>query len=140
MAVLAHAGHGNYLGLQSSLTDDGVPGHDLRADHEALFMHVAAAGVTATLLGTAAAVPELWPHDVDKEPFLDDALRLAAEVADAARPLHNLTISKSLQGLPKPAAAKAATAVLEPGAVLGAEDLLPDVNDIAAVAEASEAF
>jgi hypothetical protein len=32
--VLAHAGHGNYLGLQSSLTEDGAPGYDLRADHE----------------------------------------------------------------------------------------------------------
>lgn len=140
VAVLAHAGHGNYLGLQSSLTDDGAPGHDLRADHEALFMHVAAAGVTATLLGTAAAVPELWPHDVDKEPFLDEALRLAAEVANAARPLHNLTISKSLHGLSKPAATKAATALLEPGAVLSADDLLPDVNEIAAVVKATEAF
>ena len=46
--VLAHAGHGNYLGLQSCLTEDGVAGHDLRADHEALFMQVAAAGVTLT--------------------------------------------------------------------------------------------
>jgi hypothetical protein len=66
--VLAHAGHGNYLGLQSSLTDDGAAGHDVRADHEALFMQVAAVGVTATLLGTAAAVPELWPSNVQQEP------------------------------------------------------------------------
>lgn len=34
--VLAHAGHGNYLGQRSTLTEDGVVGFDLRADHEAL--------------------------------------------------------------------------------------------------------
>jgi hypothetical protein len=67
--ILAHAGHGNYLGLQSSLTDDGTPGHDLRADHEALFMQVAAVGVVATLLGTAATTPEAWPLDVEQEPL-----------------------------------------------------------------------
>jgi hypothetical protein len=42
--VLAHAGHGNYLGLQSCLTGDGAADHDLRADHEALFMQIAAIG------------------------------------------------------------------------------------------------
>jgi len=56
--VLAHAGHGNYLGLQSCLADDGVAGHDLRADHEALFMQTAAIGTILTLLGSAAAVSE----------------------------------------------------------------------------------
>ena len=59
--VLAYAGHGNYLGLQSCLTEDGAAGHDLRVDYEALFMQVAALGVTITLIGSAAAVPELWP-------------------------------------------------------------------------------
>ncbi|MFY1632308.1 hypothetical protein ACN27F_03315 [Solwaraspora sp. WMMB335] len=78
--VLAHAGHGNHLGLQSSLTDDGVPGHDLRADHEALFMQVAAVGVTAALLGTAAAVPELWPADVDRESFLQRTVDLTEDI------------------------------------------------------------
>ena len=58
--ILAHAGHGNYLGLLNTLTHDGAAGHDLRADHEALFMQVAAVGVTATLLGTAAALPGTW--------------------------------------------------------------------------------
>jgi hypothetical protein len=64
--VLGHAGHGNLLGLQSSLAAGGVPGHDLRADHEALFMHVAAVGVTVTLLGVCSAVPECWPPEVDQ--------------------------------------------------------------------------
>jgi hypothetical protein len=140
VAVLAHAGHGNYLGLQSSLTLDGAPGHDLRPDHEALFMHVAAAGVTATLLGTAAAVPELWPHDVDQGSFLDETLRLAAEIADAARPLHKLATSKPLTGLSKPAATKPAFALLEPGAIVRADELLPDVNDVVAVAKAAEEY
>jgi hypothetical protein len=85
--VLAHAGHGNYLGLHSSLTDDGAAGHDLRPDHEALFMHVAAVGTTATLLGTTAALPGAWPADVDRDPFLHRAVELATEVAAAALPL-----------------------------------------------------
>ena len=46
--VLAFAGHGNYLGLQGSLAVDGAPGFDLRADHEALYMHAAAVGVVLT--------------------------------------------------------------------------------------------
>lgn len=36
VTILGHAGHGNLLGLQSSVTFDGVSGHDLRADHEAV--------------------------------------------------------------------------------------------------------
>lgn len=92
--VLDHAGHGNYLGLQSSLTDDGAPGHDLRADHEALFMQVAAFGVTATLLGTAAAIPELWPSDAQREPFLQTAVDLAADVTTASVAIHRLGNSR----------------------------------------------
>lgn len=140
VAVLAHAGHGNYLGLQSSLTTDGAPGHDLRPDHEALFMHVAAAGAVATLVGVAAAVPELWPHDVDRGPFIAEALRLAADVADAARPLHRLATTKPLTGLGKPAHPKPVTGLLEAAAVIPAADLLPDVLDITSVALAAEEF
>lgn len=102
-------------------------------------MHVAAAGVTATLLGTAAAVPELWPHDADRGAFLDETLRLAVEIADAARPLHKLATSKPLTGLPKPAT-KAASGLLEPGAVVRADELMPDVNDIVAIANAAEEY
>jgi hypothetical protein len=140
--VLAHAGHGNYLGLQSSLTDDGAPGHDLRADHEALFMQVAAVGVTATLLGSAAAVPELWPADVQREPFLQRAVDLAADVTTASVAIHRLSTSrrapaqlkkrKSVPGREK--------VILRPCAVLAAEDLLPDINSADAVITAAEAY
>lgn len=139
VAVLEHAGHGNFLGLQSTLSDDGVPGHDLRADHEALFMHVAAAGVTLTLLGTAFTVPELWPADVDRDSFLDHAVDLAMSVADAARPIHHLTMTKPFAGVAKPATVKTGPRTLEPAAVVEVDDLLPDVNTIDDVAEALEA-
>jgi hypothetical protein len=82
--VLDHAGHGNYLGFQSTLTEDGAAGHELRADHEALFMHVAAVGATLTLLGAAATAPELWPSDVGRGPFLQRAVALTEGVAQAA--------------------------------------------------------
>ncbi len=138
--VLAHAGHGNYLGLQSSLADGGVPGHDLRADHEALFMHVAAAGAVATLFGVAAAVPDLWPAEFEPDPFLDEALRLAAEVADAARGVHRLTTSRSLSLDPKPASAPSPTGLLHPGAVMTADQVLPDNSTVEHVAAAAETF
>jgi hypothetical protein len=138
--VLAHAGHGNYLGLQSSLADDGIPGHDLRADHEALFMHVAAAGAAATLFGVAAAVPDLWPTEVEPEPFLDEALRLATEVADAARGVHKLTTSRSLSFDAKPASATPPTGLLHPGAVMTADQVLPDGSTVVHVAAAAETF
>jgi hypothetical protein len=68
--VLAHAGHGNYLGQRSALTADGVPGFDLRADHEALFMHTPAVGVFAVLVGSHAVAPDLWPAHVERVSFL----------------------------------------------------------------------
>lgn len=138
VAVLDHAGHGNFLGLQSTLSEDGAPGHDLRADHEALFMHVAAAGATLTLLGTAAVVPELWPTDIDRDAFLDQAVELAIAVADAARPIHRLTTTKPFTGVPKPAVVTATTRALEPAAVVEVDDLLPDVNTAEDVAAALE--
>jgi hypothetical protein len=138
--VLAHAGHGNYLGLQSALSEDGVPGHDLRPDHEALFIHVAAAGATAALLGVAATVPQLWPSEVDQDLFLDEALRLAVEVADSARKVHNLNSSKTLASAPMPATTAAPARLLHPGAVLKQEDVLPDVNTLEQVAAAAEGY
>ncbi len=42
--VLANSGHGNYLGLLSSVAEGGGIGFDARFDHEALFMQVAAIG------------------------------------------------------------------------------------------------
>lgn len=138
--VLAHAGHGNYLGLQSSLTDDGAPGHDLRADHEALFMQVAAVGITATLLGTAAAVPELWPSDVQQEPFLQRAVDLAADVTMASVAIHPLGTSRRTPAQVNRSVPLRGNVVLRPCAVLAANDLLPDINSADAVITATEAY
>jgi hypothetical protein len=139
--VLAHAGHGNYLGLQSSLTDDGAAGHDVRADHEALFMQVAAVGVTATLLGTAAAVPELWPSDVQQEPFLQRAVDLAADVTTASVAIHRLGTSRRASAqVKKKSVPPPRKVVLRPRAVLDANDLLPDINSADAVITAAEAY
>lgn len=138
--VLAHAGHGNYLGLQSSLTEDGVPAHDLRADHEALFMHVAAVGATTTLIGTAAAAPELWPAEVDRDDFLRDALKLAAAVAHAAAPLHGLVGPPSTARTTSAEQGRSQTGLVRPNVVVPAADWLPDVTSVTQVAEAAERY
>lgn len=140
--VLAHAGHGNFLGLQSSLTEHGTTGHDLRPDHEALFMQIAAVGVTATLLGAAAAIPERWPTDVDRGPFLDKAVELAEAVAAAAVSVHKLVGSR-LAPRPHKATkmrAPGAPTILLPGAVVDSDELLPEINSVDAVVEAAEAY
>lgn len=143
--VLAFAGHGNFLGLRQALTDDGVPGHDLRADHEALFMHVAAAGVVATLFGVADTIPEMWPADTARPPFLVKAVELALAVARTASPLHQLTSSRRpapargpIRAQPQPQSQP--QPILHPGAVLEADQLLPDACSPAEVAELAEAF
>lgn len=139
--VLAHAGHGNYLGLQSSLTDDGAPGHDLRADHEALFMQIAAAGVVCTLLGTAAVVPESWPADVERGPFLERAVDLAADVTISAVPIHRLDAARpSYTAIERRRCRVRNGPVLRPRAILAADDLLPDVNSVEGVTNACEAY
>ena len=126
--VLAHAGHGNYLGLQSSTTQEGAVGHDLRADHEALFMHVAAVGVTATLLGSAVALPDLWPPNVAQEPFLQTAVDLAEGVTKAAVAIHRLApAGVSVPKAKKKVVPQQAVSPLRPQAVLTAADLLPDI-------------
>lgn len=139
--ILAHAGHGSHLGLQSSLTEDGVPGHDVRADHEALFMHVAAAGVTATLVGSGIAVPELWPQEVERGSYMQTAINLAAEVMSAAVAIHHLDTSRRP---PAPvrtlSAPMRAGSLLRPCAVLSADYLLPDVNSADAVGAAAEDY
>lgn len=99
--VLAHAGHGNHLGQRSTLTQDGTPGFDLRADHEALFMHAAAAGAFAVLVGAARSVPDAWPHDIDRTAFLTEAAELANEVGEAAMPVHGLS-ARAKPGSRKP--------------------------------------
>ena len=138
--ILAHAGHGNYLGLLNSLTEDGAIGHDLRADHEALFMQVAAAGVTATLLGTAAALPDFWPDDVDRDSFLNRAVDLAADVAAAAAPIHRLGAARPAPTRPSKPRSERKPSILHARAILRAEDLLDDLNSTTAVAAAAEEF
>jgi hypothetical protein len=138
--VLAHAGHGNYLGLQSCLTEDAAAGHDLRADHEALFMQVAASGVTATLLGSAAAVPELWPPEVPQEQFLQRAMDLTADVTSAAVAIHRLGTARRATTKPRTPRAPRDRGLLRGDAVLTAGDLLPDVNSADAVIAAAEQY
>jgi hypothetical protein len=138
--ILAHAGHGNLLGLQSSFTDDGMPGHDLRADHEALFMQVAATGVTATLLGSSAAVPDLWPSDVEREPFLQRAVDLTADVATAAAAIHRLGAARRATPQAVKGTAPRRNQLLRPGVILSVEDLLPDVNSADEVITAAETY
>ncbi|MGI5133182.1 hypothetical protein ACQEVB_40725 [Pseudonocardia sp. CA-107938] len=139
--VLAHAGHGNYLGLQSSLTDDGAAGHDLRSDHEALYMHAAAAGVTASLIGTAASVPECWPNEVPTLPFLERAVILTEDVCAAAVPIHRLdTARRPIAQSKKKRLDSRAGGLLRPGVVVPPSELLPDVNSTEAVIEAAEDF
>ncbi|GAA1264416.1 hypothetical protein Psi02_64210 [Planotetraspora silvatica] len=137
--ILAHAGHGNLLGTQSSLTERGGIGHDLRPDHEALYMQVAAVGVTLTLLGVSRAVPESWPSEVPQRPFLVESLRLTTEIVKAATVIHGLGAPKRPKTLarrrnPRP------TPLLRPAAVLSPDDLLPDVNSADEVAEAAERY
>lgn len=138
--VLAHAGHGNYLGLQSCLTEDGAAGHDLRADHEALFMQVAAIGVVVTLLGSAAAVPELWPPEVPQEPFLQRAVDLTADVAAAAAAIHRLDTARRATMKLKKRRTQHHRGLLRGDAVLTAVDLLPDANSADRVITAAEKY
>lgn len=139
--VLSHAGHGNYLGLQSSLTQDGTPGHDLRPDHEALFMEVAAVGVTTTLLGTAAAIPELWPSEVQQQAFLERAVELVTNVTTASSAIHGLVTSgrtsKQVKKHNRPHREKS---VLRPCALLAPNQLLPDVNSAGTVVREAEVY
>lgn len=139
--VLAHAGHGNLLGLQSSLAEDGVPGHDLRPDHEALFTHAAAVGVTVTLLGVCVAAPECWPAEVDQKSFLARALELTGEIAAAATVLHGLGAASAPTGGGQKIRSNAARRPIMRGSVvLPAEDLMPDCNDAAPVLAAAERY
>lgn len=139
--ILAHAGHGNYLGLQSSLTGDGVPAFDLRADHEALFLQAAAAGVVSILLGSAAAVPEVWPAEIAMDAFLDEAVALAEKVCDAAVALHGLSRVRKAPAQVGKARRSDATTILRPlAAVIDDASYLPDLNSADAVVAAAEAF
>lgn len=128
--VLAFAGHGNYLGHQSCLTEDGQPGRDLRDIYEALFMQVAATGVVTVLHGTAAAVPELWPADVPQEPFMTRTMELAGDVAAAARPIHQLFTTKTRFHKGSVAPLRSAVTILNPRAIVASADVGPFLGDL----------
>ncbi|WP_055571297.1 hypothetical protein [Streptomyces prasinopilosus] len=134
--VLGHAGHGNLLGLQSSMTVGGVPGHDLRADHEALFMHVAAVGVTVTLLGVCAAVPECWPPEVEQAGFLGTLMRLTEDVVAAASAVHGLGDPKPPVGVRPKVRVQARKRRLRPEALVARRDLLPDIAHVGPIVAA----
>ncbi|WP_328674931.1 hypothetical protein [Streptomyces sp. NBC_00343] len=138
--VLGHAGHGNLLGLQSSVAADGVPGHDLRADHEALFVHVAAVGVTVTLLGVSAAVPECWPPEVDQAGFLGQAMRLTEAVVAAAGAVHGLGDPKAVSRAPAKVRTRPQQLRLRPEVLVASGSLLPDIADAGRVVAAAEEY
>jgi hypothetical protein len=129
VTILGHAGHGNLLGMQSSVAADGVPGHDLRADHEALFMHVAAVGVTVTLLGVCAAVPECWPEEVDQAEYLTTMMRLTQEVVSAASVVHGLRDPRPTPAASAKVRSRARQSLLRPEVIVPPGSLLPDIAD-----------
>lgn len=125
--VLAFAGHGNYLGLQSSLTADGPIGFDARADYEALFIHAAAVGSVVTFLGASAIDSRAWPDGVDQMAFLDTATSLAQEVAEAAIAIHGLVAPRPVRVEPARATGHSqARSILRPEAVVRTDELLPE--------------
>lgn len=138
--VLAFAGHGNYLGHQSCLTEDGQPGHDLRDVYEALFMQVAAAGVVTVLHGTAAAVPELWPADVPQNPFMIKTMELAGNVAEAARPIHQLFTTKARRHKGMAATVRPVGTILNPRAIIDSADVAPFPGTMSGTIDAAERF
>lgn len=138
--VLAFAGHGNFLGLQSCLAEDGQPGSDLREDFEALFMHAAAVGTVTVLHGAAAAVPELWPQEVPQEVFLEEAMVLAGQVAEAARPIHRLVTRKPRKYNGKAAAVRPTLTLLDPRAVVNADAAGAFDGELEPTVDAAEDF
>lgn len=138
--VLGFAGHGNFLGLQSCLTDDGQPGRDLRDVYEALFMHAAAVGTVTVLHGSAAALPELWPADVPREAFQAESIRLARHVADAARPIHRLVTERPRKYTARPAEVRRPDSVLDPRSIVDWREVRPFTGDLTATTEAAERF
>jgi hypothetical protein len=140
--VLAHAGHGNLLGLQSSLTKGGATGHDLRPDHEALFMQVASVGVILTLLGICIAIPESWPEEVQKDSFLEEAICLTRDVVAAATAIHGLGRIRRPINVAKKRSNPSSKMIplLHPNVVLDSDSLLPDVNTADHVITAAEEY
>ncbi|WEK12324.1 MAG: hypothetical protein P0Y48_07470 [Candidatus Microbacterium phytovorans] len=138
--VLAFACHGNFLGLQSCLTEDGQPGHDLRDVYEALFMHTAAVGALTVLHGTAATVPELWPRDVPQEQFMQEAIARGREVAEAARPIHRLIAPRPRRYNAQIARTSESRDQLNPQALLAPKHATPFGGDLQPTIDAAERF
>lgn len=128
--VLAHAGHGNYLGQRSTLTEDGSPGFDVRADHEALFMHTAAVGAYCVLVGSVVAAPEMWPSDVDRADFLNTANLLTTEVAASAMDIHGLAVKTRSGGRTPKAPLAQPPSLVHGSAVVENEHVEADYLDI----------
>ncbi len=128
--VLAHAGHGNYLGQRSALTEDGSPGFDVRADHEALFMHTAAVGAYCVLVGSVVAAPDAWPGDVDCADSPTTAGRLTTDVAEAATDIHGLAAKTKRGGrTPKPPMAQPPS-LIHGSAIIQNEHVEADYLDV----------
>ncbi len=139
--VLAHAGHGNYLGLLSTVGEGGAPGFDLREDHEALFLQAAATGVVGVVVGASLAPGNWWPGEVDRGPFIETALTLGEAVSEAAVAVHGL-IGKSGEQTSAAATERAhPPGVTHPRATVRPQDVWPDVVDVEEVwTEASKFF
>lgn len=139
--VLAHSGHGNYLGLLSSVAEDGSVGFDLRFDHEALFMQAAAIGVVTTLIGSLIADSAWWPREVPVEPFAEKALDLASEVSKAAAAVHGIVGRQGSRTLRSANSSRPAEPfVPNVAATLTTSSLLPDLSSTAEVWRVAEQF
>lgn len=142
--VLAHSGHGNYLGLLSSVAEGGGIGFDLRFDHESLFMQVAAIGVVGTLVGSLAADSSWWPKEVLAHDFADKALDLASEVSARAVVVHKL-VGRPGNRTPKSRTGASGSRPTESyvphsAATLTTGSLLPDIATTEAVWRTAEQF
>ena len=139
VAILSHAGHGNLLGAESNLTEDGVIGHDLRPDHEALFVQLAAVGTVLVLLGEHTALQDSWPIEVPKRQFLARAVSLTAEVVSAASSIHGLGTPKRISPSQKKAQLDKVL-IVHRDAIVAASDMLPDMNTADHVLEATRIY
>lgn len=139
--VLAHVGHGNHLGLLSTVGESGAPGFDLREDREALFLQMAAVGATCVLVGASLVPGSWWPPEVERDLFIDTALTLGEAVSKAAIAVHGLVGKPAAQ-----ASAAATERAVSAGhahhrATIRSQDVWPDVVEVAPVwTEASRFF
>ncbi|WP_143231709.1 hypothetical protein [Agromyces cerinus] len=142
--ILAHSGHGNYLGLLSSVAEAGGVGFDLRFDHEALFMQAAAIGVVGTLVGSSVPDGVWWPQEVPKAAFINTALDLAHNVSTAATAVHKLVgrpNSRATGGRKRSTASRRnGPFAPDPRATPKTSALLPDVASVEPVWDAVQEY